>query len=119
MKKFFIVDQSRISVDSINSLALFSTTLEPDKEEVRESFGYASALDSYYKKNDSKLKDCYIKLTKDDTGRQFLYSTIELTLLEKKMRENGINRKLVEVYERIRTSYQNQLENNISKHQTR
>ena len=119
MKKEFIVGQSRISVNSINSLALFATTLEPNKDEVRESFGYVRALDEYYQKNDTNLKNCYVALTKDDVGKQFLYSSIELTLLEKKMRENGINRKLIEVYERIRISYQNQLESNIRKQQTR
>ena len=119
MKKFFIVGQSRISVDSINSLALFSTTLDPNKDEVRESFGYASALEEYYKKNDTNLKKCYIQLTKDEAGKQFLYSSIELTLLEKKMRENGISRKLVEVYEKLRVNYQNQLESNMRKQQTR
>ena len=57
MKKFFIVGQSRISVDSINSLALFSTTLDPNKDEVRESFGYASALEEYYRKRDNIAED--------------------------------------------------------------
>jgi len=100
-----------IKIDDINSLALFATTLEPEPE-ITESFGYASALYTYFQnhKDINNFNECYKKINSSSWGNQFLYTTISLFLLEKELRTNGIREELITKYNNIAMDYQKQIE---------
>ena len=100
-----------IKIDDINSLALFATTLEPEPE-ITESFGYASALYTYFQnhKDINNFNDCYKKITSSSWGNQFLCTTISLFLLEKELRTNGIREELITKYNNMAMDYQKQIE---------
>ena len=100
-----------IKIDDINSLALFATTLEPEPE-TTESFGYASALYTYFQnhKDINNFNDCYKKITSSSWGNQFLCTTISLFLLEKELRTNGIKEELITKYNNMAMDYQKQIE---------
>lgn len=100
-----------ISIDDINSLALFATTLEPVPE-VTEANGYAGALDEYYKKNTDSHSDCYRKLVTSDFGRIFLNTNIQLILIEKRLRTSGLNENSLQAYERCINNYRYQIDFN-------
>lgn len=131
MKNFFYVipdqmEELSYSVDlaDINALAAFAVTLSP-KSNVTETLGYAMTLFEYYQENDNILKDCYNKLTSSYKGKEFLCSTIQLCLLEKTFRENGIDEHLAKLYNKNLEVYQKQLKlnndlyNNITFSQTK
>lgn len=100
-----------IKIDDINSLALFATTLEPEPE-IRENFGYASALYTYFQNHNdvNNLSECYKKITSNNWGNQFLCTTISLFLLEKELRTNGIREDLINKYNNVVIDYQKQIE---------
>ena len=100
-----------IKIDDINFLALFATTLEPETE-IRESYGYAKALYTYFQNHNdvNNLSDCYKKISSNSWGNQFLCTTISLFLLEKELRTNGIREDLINKYNNIAMNYQKQIE---------
>jgi len=100
-----------ISIDDINLLALFATTLEPEPE-ISESLGYVSALYSHFQSHGDadNYSDCYKKITSNSWGSKFLCTTISLFLLEKELRTNGIRENLINEYNDIVVDYQRQIE---------
>ena len=102
-----------ISIDDINSLALFATTLEPEQT-VTAVTGYTNALYTYFKENgDNNIySDCYNKINSNSYGSQFLSTTISLFLLEKRMRINGIDKNILKQYNEVVNAYHNQIEFN-------
>lgn len=102
----------KIDVKDIENLALLALSLEPF-EDVNKSLGHIAALNDYFSKNKNQEKiECYKKLTSNIMGNTILYTIIELCLLEKKFREEGIREPDVSLYNQIQRSYQEQLEFN-------
>ena len=103
----------KISIDDINSLALFAITLEPEPE-ITESLGHAKALYTYFQNHDNinNFSNCYKKIISNSWGNQFLCTTISLFLLEKELRINGIKEDLINQYNNIVIDYQKQIEFN-------
>ncbi len=101
----------KIDINDINALASFAITLDMEQA-VTEALGYTSALYTYYRQhNDANgaLKSCFTKLTSSAEGSEFLTLTIQLQLLEKRFRENGISNEMMETYNRIASEYQRKL----------
>lgn len=120
-KKYFYVksylDDSiyQIHIDDINALALFSITLDPEKE-MSEAEKYASALKKYCENSNNGLSKSFSKLVDNAQGKAFLLTTINLFLIEKQFRQKGISDiKLIERYNRIVTEYNKQIEFNNNK----
>lgn len=99
-----------ISIDDINQLALFATTLEP--EQGIGVSGYSNALYTYFKENgdNSIYSDCYNKINSNSYGSQFLSTTISLFLWEKRMRSIGIDKTILKAYNEVVNAYHNQIE---------
>jgi len=100
-----------ISIDDINQLALFATTLEQEPS-ISAVTGYANSLYTYFKNNseNNNYYDCYKKITSNSYGSEFLLTTISLFLLEKRMRSNGVNKDIIKVYNQVISEYHNQIE---------
>ncbi len=117
-KYFYIIPESyveelqRVSIRDINMLALKAISLKPEKE-VTEALGHASALSIYYYYNNDDLKDSYKKLISNIKGNSFLCSTINLFLLENSFRINGIDEADIEIYNKVVSDYNRQLDFNI------
>ena len=114
-----------ISIDDINSLSLFATTLEPEQT-VTAVAGYANALYTYFSNNSeiNSYSDCYKKITSNSYGNKFLHTTISLFLLEKRMRSKGIDKNIIKTYSEVVSDYHNQIEfsktfNNIEEQKNR
>ena len=87
----------KISIDEVNEIALVATTLKPVPA-VTEILGYVNALENHFEETNDKRSEFLEKLTSNFYGGEFLCTTIALYLLEKQMRENGINDELIERY---------------------
>ena len=103
----------KISIDDINSLALFATTLEPVPSDT-EINGYANALYTYIMNNNenNNYNDCYKKITSNSDGTQFLITTIWLFLLEKQMRNKCTDENVIKTYITTINDYYNKIEFN-------
>lgn len=101
----------KINIDDINMLALLATTLKP-RDDIKEEYGYAKALYYYIKDSNHNLKESYFKLMSNSLGNEFLCNTILLCLLEKEMREKGINEQTLNSYNKALISYNQNLEYN-------
>lgn len=100
-----------ISIDDIDSLALFATTLDP-LPEMTETSGYTAALEKYYLENSDNPDihwDCYRNLVASHEGRTFLATTIQLELLQKQLRTSGITEETLQSYNNCIESYQRQI----------
>lgn len=120
-KHFYVKSYSdnstyELDIDNINALALFAISLEPEPA-MSEAEKYSNALAKYCKDYNSGLSICYKKLNSDIYGQHFLLATINLFLLEKKFRKDGIfDMKLITQYNRIVVEYNKQLETNNNKY---
>ena len=103
----------KISIDDINYLSLFATTLEP-LPEVTESIGYVAALNNYYSQNTDDYSECYHNLVSSSYGKTFLNTSVQLELLEKQFRKSGLNENSLQAYEKTIQDYQHQVEFNQS-----
>ena len=103
----------KISLDDINHISLFATTLEP-LPEVTEFNGYTLALNDYYSKNIDDYSESYHNLVSSSFGKEFLSNSIQLALLEKQFRENGLSENGLKAYEKCIQDYQSQLDYNQS-----
>ena len=85
-----------VSVSQINLLAQFAVTLNvPENILAETEIGmYMVNLSEFYLKNDNELKDCYDKIKNDTFGSQFLYVNIKLALIQKLVKDTGLNDKL-------------------------
>jgi len=63
--------------------------------------------------NNDDLKDSYKKLISNIKGNSFLCSTINLFLLENSFRINGIDEADIEIYNKVVSDYNRQLDFNI------
>lgn len=103
-----------VSVSQINLLAQFAVTLNvPENILAETEIGmYMANLSEFYLKNDNELKDCYDKIKNDTFGSQFLYVNIKLALIQKLVKDTGLNDKLSSLYNKTLVDYKNQLEFN-------
>jgi len=103
-----------VSVSQINLLAQFAVTLNvPENILAETEIGmYMVNLSEFYLKNDNELKDCYDKIKNDTFGSQFLYVNIKLALIQKLVKDTGLNDKLSSLYNKTLVDYKNQLEFN-------
>lgn len=111
-QKYFYVNSSidnklyEINVDEIDILAKFATTLDPiNKDNISESQSYINAL--IYHSETNNMPEWFKPLYYDMFGIMFLEKSINLCLIEKEIREKGIqnNDKLVNTYNNILREY--------------
>lgn len=98
----------KIDIDEINALASFALTLKPIPE-ITEAFGYVAALSEYSFSKNSMLHKIYEESTANSEGESFLCTTIELCLLEKEFRKDGITKDKIEKYNKAINDYHKQL----------
>lgn len=95
----------------INLLASMALTLESEPD-FTESFGYASALKTYFDSHEHPLKPVYLRLVSSPHGEEILCNAIQLALIEQSFRETGFAEEKLERYNRVIDSYQRQLTDN-------
>lgn len=98
-----------ISINDIIALAQFVITLNLEGIFETEVLGYIDALRRYSLQNDNEFKKCYLQLTSDSSGEEFLYSVVSLYLWEKRFRENGISEDMIDRYNHWVETYKKQL----------
>ena len=103
----------KISIDDINYLALFATTLKP-LPEVTEFGGYAAALEDYYLQNSDSYSESYHKLISSSEGKTLLCIVIQLELLQKQFKKSGLDEINLQLYMKYIKEYQHQIELNQS-----
>lgn len=102
-----------VAIDDINALALFATTLKPQSK-FNDVSGYIKALHHYYTTNKNQYFDCYQKIISNSYGEELLSSTIRIYLFEQEFRKNQINPDIINEYNSLIISYQQQLTSNNS-----
>ena len=103
----------QVNLSTVNLLVSLALTLDPVSD-VREEFGYASALEEFLRDAKHPLHSYYLMLTADDYGREFLCTSIRLTLMEQDFRRSGIDNINSERYNQVLSRYHQQLSYNES-----
>ncbi len=103
----------KVSIDDINHISLFATTLEP-LPEVTEFNGYTLALKEYYSNHIDDYSESYHNLVSSSFGKDFLSTSIQLALLEKQFRDVGLSESSLKAYDKCIQDYKSQLEYNKS-----
>ncbi len=101
-----------IPLSKVEHFAHLATTLTP-LDAFREIDGYTSALWEYmqdHKYQDKESFTSYDKLIHANMGNSFLTSLIQLLLIEKDMRNNGISQEIFNRYQILLGEYQSILE---------
>lgn len=106
---------NKISTEDIKHLAIYIVeNFEPVLREhvMTIGLGYIRALSEYSEENkDFPYSEIFEKLRSVDNS-EFLHHNIMLTLFEKKFREEGINEKDMDSYNKYQEQYQKKLEFN-------
>ena len=100
-----------LSIKDIEFLSEFATTLE-SKDEISNALGYANALGEFYKDSTNRYRDTYYRLVSSNYGTLFLCTNINLSLMEKIMREKGISEGVLKSYEEELKEYHRLIEFN-------
>lgn len=104
-----------IPTEDIRHLVLYIIeNVKPLPMSVTITEGYISALTQYTINNPNEefpYKETFEKL-KYGANSEFLYKNVNLALLENEFRQNGINQKQTEIYNKLIESYRKQLEYN-------
>ncbi len=96
-----------ITLEKVEYFAYIATTLTPLDAFLKVD-GYTSALWEYMqekKYQEKELFSCYDKLIHANMGYSFLCSLVELLLLEKEMRNEGISNSYINQYQKLQNEY--------------
>lgn len=96
-----------IPLEKVEYFAYLATTLTP-LEAFTKIDGYTNALWEYMQEKkfqEKELFTCYDKLIHATMGHSFLSSLINLYLLEKEIRNNGIDNEYVYQYQKLQNEY--------------
>lgn len=112
---FYLEDGiNKVDLMDVGRLAAFALTLEPYTQiNISKGEGYVVALYNYMNKNkDNLLFNSYNLINSDKSGKELLYTNIELCLLEQSFRKEGADENSIKKYVAIFKKYHELLDYN-------